>query len=253
MDIFVTLPPLRECNMIQSLIARDPDLEDDVVTEMIQRYVLDSSQHHWILGEAPAGIANLIAKLLLDFGTVRDPSRLTELLNMSRFTTQVFDQFQGILGKEAGLSVKEIEEMDLLKILRTVTNIESYLITTGYLKDYFRIESKEEGEREEETPEEDFNKEIIDKMDDATREAYEQIQDTRRKVKEYKQKRKKNPKAIDFEKENFRFVAAGGKGVIKEVDPMTYNIYEDENYMTWEYDPNRFKGKEKAQELKKKR
>lgn len=228
-NIFVTLPSIKEANLINSLILQDPKLEDEVHTEIIRRCVVNLEERKWLLQDAPAGLATSIAKELIKFSSINSSEHLTELLNLTRYTTKIFDQFQAILNKETGMTLQEIENMDLIKALRTIVNIEQYMLAKGELRDILRISGENNSE--------EFDKELenmkLENLDPAAREIVEEIRKTRQKTKEKKDRKAKNPGAIDFDQENFRLAMAGGAGMLKNVDPMEYNIYTDDEYLEW--------------------
>lgn len=138
-DVFFEMPSMRETSALRKLFRWHPEMKVDVYTEMVQRYCLVKSDANWLLTDAPAGLAESICNQILRYGVVDTPEQLQQLLDLTRNGTDVFEQFKGMLAAEAGMSIREFEDLDLLKGLRSFANLEDYLVATKKLAGYTEI------------------------------------------------------------------------------------------------------------------
>ncbi len=138
-DVFFEMPSMRETSALRKLFRWHPEMKVDVYTEMVQRYCLVKSDANWLLTDAPAGLAESICNQILRYGVVETPEQLQQLLDLTRNGTDVFEQFKGMLAAEAGMSIREFEDLDLLKGLRSFANLEDYLVATKKLAGYTEI------------------------------------------------------------------------------------------------------------------
>lgn len=142
--VFFTLPSLREAMAVKTMVKITPQYESDTVTEFIQRYCLNPDHAKWLISQAPAGLAPGLMRCLISFSTVKDSEGLRELMAANRATADIFEQFKTILAAEASTSFEKSESMDILQLVRAVTNVESYLLRKGVYEEEIKIYSNEE-------------------------------------------------------------------------------------------------------------
>lgn len=142
--VFFTLPSLREAMAVKTLMKVTPQYANDTVTEFIQRYCLNPEHAKWLISQAPAGLAPGLLRCLISFATVKDSNGLKELMGATRATADIFEQFKTILATEASTPFDKSENMDVLQLVRAVTNVESYLMRKGVYEEEIKIYSNEE-------------------------------------------------------------------------------------------------------------
>lgn len=142
--VFFFLPSIREAMAVKSLMKVTPQHNNDTTTEFIQRYCLNPEHSKWLNLTAPAGLAPGLVRCLLRFATVQDSNGLKELMVANRQTADIFEQFKTILASEASTPFKDSEGMDVLQLIRAVTNVESYLLRKGVYEEEIKIYSNEE-------------------------------------------------------------------------------------------------------------
>ncbi len=142
MNVHFTLPTIREASALYNLLLHQPNWEWDIENSMLNKYALVPLEVEWLQKDAPAGLISSICKTLLACGHPNNPDEIGMLLNVTRGSQNLYDQFKQLL-IEAELDVNYLQSIDFMQLMSLSIASEPKLIRKGVLERGFEIVSKE--------------------------------------------------------------------------------------------------------------
>tara|TARA_Y100001973_G_scaffold103751_3_gene171776 strand:- start:19 stop:648 length:630 start_codon:yes stop_codon:yes gene_type:complete len=137
-NVHASIPTLEEANAIYNLLKIEHSWDWDIELAMISKYVLSPDVKAWLQSSAPAGFVTCVCESLLACAMPTDPDEIETLLNVTRGSQHLYDQFKSVL-LQTNTTHSDLSSIDVFKLLKLAIASEPYLVRQGILENGFSL------------------------------------------------------------------------------------------------------------------